>query len=139
MSNHQLRITSLEMSGLQIVVALANGNIGAVNVCAQIMKVAAEVDPRSALGAFGPLFMFDTYGIYEDRIWMLYKDVCKQDIRKTIAMLRALQLGIVTATVMDHAIDHYGEGLDVDATCASVKERLPEFQLVAPAETAKAG
>jgi hypothetical protein len=69
----------------------------------------------------------DTHGVYGHRIWMLYKDVCGENIENMLAVLRACQLGIITDQTMNHAIDNYGDGLDVPAILGKVKEQLTEF------------
>ena len=71
----------------------------------------------------------DTLEIYGSEIWMLYKDVCKENIVHTIAMLRAFQLGIVGKVSLKTAINNYGEGIDLDKILVSVTERLPDFNL----------
>lgn len=53
--------------------------------------------------------------------------VCGQDIVKTHAVLRAQQLGLVSAAAVAHATDNRGAGIDVDALVAAVRERLPNF------------
>ena len=58
---------------------------------------------------------------------MLYKDVCKEDIVKTVAMLRANQLGILQKDKLIHAIDNYGNGINVDELHTQVKDQLPSF------------
>lgn len=73
---------------------LSEGNPGAISVLMQLMQ-AEDVDPDSAFGPFGTVLSLDTYGVYGSKIWILYKDLCGEDIVKTIATLRALQLGLV--------------------------------------------
>ncbi|MCC6404818.1 MAG: hypothetical protein IT405_00290 [Candidatus Yanofskybacteria bacterium] len=63
---------------------------------------------------------------------MLYSDACDSDLVKMVAVLRANQLGQLAGTRADalhHAIEHRGEGLDLDAVLQAVKERLPRFGL----------
>ncbi len=126
--NLKSRIT-LNMSVLDALVAMCDGNPGALSVCTQLLKEGEAIDPQAFMGGFGTIMFLDTCRIYGPRIWMLYKDVCKQDLRKTCAVLRALQLGLLDDAVLQSAIDNYGQGIDVDALCAQVKERLPSFQL----------
>ena len=88
------------------------------------------IDPDAAgLGGLAPLLSLDMLGIYEDRIYVLYKYVCGMDITKMIAVIRANQLGIagVTESALNHAIDSRGDGLDVDAVLAAVMDDLPNF------------
>jgi hypothetical protein len=112
-----------------IVVKMSEGNPGAISVMVQLIESSPIVDPQALMGGLGSLLSLDTLNIYGSRIWMLYKDVCGQDIAKTIGLLRAWQLGIVTQSNLNHAIDNYGEGIDVDDTLSKVVEQLPEFKL----------
>lgn len=106
---------------------LVEGNPGALTVCMALMKDNARIDPDDAFKEIGPLLSLDTEGIYGSRIWMLYKDVCGQDTEKVLGLLRARQLGYLNTVPFQHAIDNYGDGLDVDAFLSKVKERLPKF------------
>ncbi|MEK7632034.1 MAG: hypothetical protein AAB445_04200 [Patescibacteria group bacterium] len=73
----------------------------------------------------------DSLRIYGDRIGMLWGDVCGSHAGTVIAVLRARQLGVagVTDDVLNYAIDHHGEGLDVEAAIKAVHERLPQFNI----------
>ena len=96
----------------------------------QLIERSKAVDPDAIMGPFTNLLSLDSLGIYGSRIWQLYKDVCKEDIATTIAVLRAThQLGIISKDVLNHAIDHRGQGLDLNDTILKVKERLPNFNI----------
>lgn len=120
------RVT-LEDNVMDVIVKLAEGNPGAAVVCTNILGQAGVVDPDDALGGLGVLLSLDTEGIYGPRIWMLYKDVCKENMVDMLGVLRARQLGYVTKIQVDHAIDNYGDGIDVEDLVARVKSRLPSF------------
>lgn len=123
--------TRIEMNDtfLDIAVKLAEGNPGAATVIMQLFEKAAKIDPQDFMGSFGSILFLDTLHIYGSRIWMLYKDVCKHNVVSMVAMLRAVQLGIINTSTLNHAIDNYGAGLDVDATLAKVKKRLDQFDV----------
>jgi hypothetical protein len=123
---HRERI-NLEMSVPDAAMALVEGNPGAVNVVVQMTTKGRKIDPDSAFGDLSGLISLDTQGIYGPRIWMLYKDVCKEDIVITLGLLRAVQLGLLSNRELQHAIDNYGEGIDVEDLLTKVKERLPNF------------
>ena len=112
---------------VEMVAKLGEGNPGAMTVCMELFSQEAEIDGDSALKGIGSLLSLDTYGIYGANIWMLYKDVCDEDIEKTIAVLRAGQLGLISLPVVEYAIAHYGEGIDVDQLTEQVKGVLPKF------------
>ena len=124
------RVT-LEMSIEDIVLALAEGNPGAARVCVELLAKGEEIDPDNALGGFGTMLLLDTLGLYGSRIWMLYKDVCGQDLVKMVAVLRAWQLAILTSGAIAHAIDHRGEGVDTDNVVSQVQEQCPGFNAIA--------
>ena len=128
------RITSLNMSAKDIIVLLADGNPGAVRVMLEIIEQDGRIDPDNLLGAIGSLLSLDTHEIYGSRIWMLYKDVCQSDIEKTLAALRAVQLGIARERDLLSAIDGDGKSFDSDAALSAVKEKLPAFGIKASAE-----
>lgn len=118
---------TMNMTSGDALIALAEGNPGAVTVLLQLLQKAGQIDPDAAFGGLAAVMALDTEGFYGPRIWMLYKDVCHQDLTKTVGMLRAVQLGIISSETLGHAVDNYGKGLDVDATLAKVREQLPRF------------
>jgi hypothetical protein len=138
MDNYNNTRLKLDMSLMDIIMILSEGNPGAVSVLAQIIKEAPKIDPQDAFGGLGCLLALDTHGIFGPRIWMLYKDVCNQDLTSMLAILRADQLGQLAGcsdAAIDHAIDNYGEGLDIPAIVAAVKDRLEDFGKTADSPT----
>jgi hypothetical protein len=113
----------LQDTGMDMMLKMSDGNPGAVTVLCQMLEQGGKIDPDCFAGGFGAILSLDSYGIYGSRIWMLYKDVCGENITTTLAVLRACQLGFVTESKINHAIDNYGEGIDVSALVAAVKER----------------
>ena len=86
---------------IDAIFALAGGNPGAISVLMTLMQ-----EPSLDLAdVFATLDMLE---IYESRIWMLYKDVCKQNIQSFVALLYAWKFGIITETELNHGIDNYG-------------------------------
>jgi hypothetical protein len=129
MANKTTRL-SLGMNGQQVVIAMAGGNPGALNVCVRILKEGGVIDPDDAFGGLGTILALDALGIHEERIWLLYKDVCRQDLAKMIAVLRARQLGQLagaTEAAINHAMDHGGQGLDLDKILDAVQAKFPRF------------
>lgn len=117
----------LSDSGMQIAKKMAEGIPGAVTVLVGLLTKNEAIDPDSAFGPLGAIMTLDTCGIYGSRIWMLYKDVCGQDIVKTIGLLRAVQLGLLDEASLHAAIDNYGRGIDVDKCLTLVRAELPDF------------
>ena len=108
-------------------VKMVDGNPGALSVCMQMLKEGDKIDPQAVFGGVGQILALDTERIYGSRIWMLYKDVCNENLTKTIALLRGIQLGLIKSTEVQHAIDNYGKGIDVDDVLTKVQEELPNF------------
>lgn len=128
MGKSRIQLTDTAMSAAT---KMSDGNSGALKVCAMMLRQGAEIDPDDFAGGLGNLLSMDTLGLYGSRIWMLFKDVCKEDLRVTCALLRAWQLGFVSEIALRNAIETYGSGIDVPALVAQVEERLPRFQRAA--------
>lgn len=127
----------LEMSTIDLVMAMSEGNPGAVRVIMEVLKNGPAIDPDGAMGGFGALLMFDAYRFYGSKIWMLYKDLCGQDLTKTLGVVRAMQLGIVDSRVVHKAIgDDYTPGtpevFDLEDALAKVRAELPAFGQAPP-------
>lgn len=120
------RIT-LDDNAMTMAMKLSEGNPGAVTVCLKLIENNAVVDPISAWGSFGTLISLDSCGIYSYQIWMLFKDVCNQDIVKVIALMRAWGFGFVSKEDLIHAIDNRGSGINVDDLMEKVLLRLEDF------------
>jgi hypothetical protein len=119
---------NLEMSFLDGIIVMAEGNPGALTAIAELTKLSPKVDPQSYLGMWTPLLSLDGDGIYGSDIWLLYKDVCKQSAIHCLAVLRAVQLGIVNISQVKLAMERNAhEVLDIDSILAQVKTRLASF------------
>lgn len=112
---------------LQMIVKLAEGNPGAAVACGNMASISTDVDPQAFAGPYTPLVSLDSFEIYGPRIWMLYKDVCGESTIKSLACLRAVQLGLLLRETLDYAIDNRGQGVDRDEVLRMVQERLPLF------------
>lgn len=123
--NHE-RIT-LQDTAITAITKLSEGNPGALRVCSELFKEGAAIDPDAFGGGLSPLLALDTHAIYGSRIWMLYKDVCKQNLTHVVAVLRAVQLGLFTESALKNGINNYGEGVDCVALFDAVCNRLPNF------------
>lgn len=122
----EARIT-LEDSPLSAIMKLAEGNPGAIIVMTEIIKHGEQVDPDAILGSMAHILSLDTRKIYGSRIWMLYKDVCKENLVHMLAVLRAVQLGELSEEDLNNAIDNYGKGIDINDIMAIVQARIPAF------------
>ena len=116
----------LDMSMMDMLMVMSEGNPGALKVLMDSFDKVPEIDPDDVFGPWGLMMHLDSLGIYGDRIWMLYKDLCGQDIVNTIAMARAWQLGIVRSEDLKDAINGLTV-LNVNDILNQVKDRLPNF------------
>ena len=80
--NTNTRLT-LDDTVMTSIMKLAEGNPGAMRVCSEIMKNGEKIDPQG-MGGFGSLLSIDSLGIYGSRIWLLYKDICRENLVYTI-------------------------------------------------------
>jgi hypothetical protein len=114
-----------------ILFKMSEGNPGALTVLLHILKENARIDPNDFFDGLGPILSLDSYGIYGSSIWILYKDVCGEDITKTLAVLRAVQLGFFSAQTLKSVCEpqNYSriKEIPVQELCDKVKERLPDF------------
>lgn len=109
------------------VMKMAGGNLGAMSVGMALLQREVKIDPDSVMAPMASLMCMDMYHIYAENIWMLYKDVCREDLVKMVAILRAVQLGFIPVAILTHAIRNYGDGVDIDDLELQVKARLPRF------------
>lgn len=113
---------------------MSDGNIGAITVLGRIIKEGGAIDPDDLMGGFGNVLSLDTIGLYGSSIWLLYKDICGEDLRMMVGVLRAWQLGFISDRELRHAVEGARTGLenppkiDVSALVAKVEARLPAFQ-----------
>ena len=121
-----LRIV-LEDSIKSMIIKLGGGNPGALKVCCDLFVGTATIDPDACFGEASALLALDKYEIYEERIWMLYKDVCQENLTNMIGILRAVQLGLLAISTLNKAIDNRGIGVDIEGTLELVQKKLPNF------------
>lgn len=124
MSHERITLTDNAQSAIA---KLSEGNPGALNVCCQLYQETPEIDPDAAFGGLSSLLALDTLGIYGAEIWMLFKDVCGQNLSRTVAVLRANQLGLLSDAKLKRAIQNRGEGVDTAEMFNAVCDRLPNF------------
>ena len=115
------------MTPMEMIVAMADGNPGAMRVMGEMFEKNAVVDPACSLGELGAIIYMDEYRIYGSRIWLLYKDVCKSDIIMTIAALRAVQLGLRRLSKLDAAIAGDLGQFNAATTLDEVRKTLHDF------------
>src|ERR1041385_5757664 len=117
-----------------IVLNLSEGNPGAIRVCIQLFQQSEKIDPDCMIKGLGPLLELDVLDLYGTRVWLLYKDVCGEDLVKMAAVLRATQLGLIRKEEVLAAVSQPPRAtLNLDEILSSVRKRLPRFGKIDPA------
>jgi hypothetical protein len=120
----------LNMNISDMLVSLAEGNPGALSAMVKLIEENITIDPDSALGPVGAILSLDTNEIYGPDIWILFKDIAGQKPLYVIALLRAVQLGIISGNILKAAIKSENRGdtrLDVSDILSRVQQKLPSF------------
>lgn len=131
-----MSLIQLDDSIGDVLAKMSAGNPGAITVLIQMFSKSPEVDPQCAFAGLGPILSLDTYKIYGPDIWVLYKDICKEDVVRTLAMIRGVQLGLLPLEKLKAAIFAAREGLreeqvsapiDPEQVLRDVMEQLEQF------------
>lgn len=115
---------------LGVVYKMANGNPGALSAIAACSAIVDDVDPDSVWGPFGPVISLDVLQIYEDKIWILFKDSCRQNATAMVALLRAHQMGLIPSAELQNAVKYDCKPLTkerVTEIYLKLKKELPRF------------
>lgn len=110
---------------------MSDGNPGAITVLVALLREGAAIDPDDFAGGFGSVLGLDTHGIYGEKIWMLYKDICESDLTTFIGLLRGVQLGFMPERELKTSLEgHYGRMAQERITeiMTKVRQRLPSFK-----------
>jgi len=114
---------------LSIFTKLSDGNPGAFTVLLRAMEYTAKYHQEGCdAGGMYMLEILDTIGVYGSDIWLLYKDICKENIEHFIQVLKAYQYGFVDEATIHEAIDdkeNYkigGSELDIEFLIQKVEQ-----------------
>lgn len=124
---------SLDINGMDAVIAMSDGNPGAVNaIIALTHPDVRGVDLDSALGPWGPVFQLDTHEIYGPSIYILWNDVCGRDAHTMLVLLRATQLGLFPVEQLkmlaSESVGHRMANPDFAELSTKVCEQLSQFR-----------
>ena len=125
-TNTRIQLTDTLMDSI---LKIVEGNPGAISVVTQMIQRNSNIDPDDAFAELGPLLSLDSYGIYGSRIWMLYKDVCKNNLSHALGLLRCVQMGILDEQKLHSAINNRGEGIDIISLLVQLHKKLPNFKI----------
>jgi hypothetical protein len=121
------RIT-LDDSLLSIIHKLSQGNPGAATVLARWVSEGPSIDPDACHPMF-QMCRFDDADIVGPDIWILFKDVCGEDLRTMLAVLRAEQFGLLAPSALKAAIRRGRQHvMDIPMLVAKVESELPNFK-----------
>lgn len=136
MGNERIELTD---SMMDIMTKMTEGNPGAMTALMELATASPKVDPQSAFSNFGlagPALSFDTHGIYGTEIYILWSDKCGRDARKTLMLLRAVQLGFLSESKLQAMAADQTRQVDLTAEewkdiDSKVCEQLENFQKAA--------
>ncbi len=127
MANERIK---LEDTTKEMCAKMSDGNPGAMGVIMQILT-SNSIDPDNIMGGIGVVLHLDSMGIYGTDIYVLHNDICRSEMPKTLAVIRAVQLGMFSRSILKDACsrqDRSGRNLvPVQELYEKVKERLPNF------------
>lgn len=98
---------------LDSILSLTNGDEDSSRVC--VLAIEFELRTRfSGDSVYRSLYLLDALHVHDADIYLLYKEVCHENIKHMIALLNATYSGFVTQKALQHAIAHHGEGIDLN-------------------------
>lgn len=115
----------------EAIIDMCEGNPGAAAAIINISPETEKVDPDNALGLIGFLMDLDSFEIYGSAIHVLYKYICEFDVTRTIAVVRAVQLGILDKKLLkDTCYGNYEDFTKINSREIHKKvcEQLPDFK-----------
>ena len=128
-----MSLLALEDTGKDILIKMSKGVPGAAIVLATLLKCNSIVDPDSGIGEFGTILMLDDMEVYGSDIWLLYKDICGENIVNLVGVVRAMQLGFISKEQIKAAIASRRTAAPIDLPVGEllkqVKARLAAFNL----------
>jgi hypothetical protein len=111
---------------------MSEGNIGPLNVLIELIKLNDTLDPGGSLTGILIVLTLDDFEIYGPHIWVLYKDVCGQDIKKLVALVAACKLDILSPDKLREMSfrerKSETDNFDIDELYQKVKEKLPQIK-----------
>jgi hypothetical protein len=113
----------------EMILALAEENTSAIQLLREICSSGADIDDTCFDEMFKStkiLVAVDMTELYGENLSLLHHNVCQGDLVKTMAMIRANNLGIISQADLK-SIATGAQKIDVDGVVEKVQEKLPYF------------
>jgi hypothetical protein len=123
----------LEDSVTSAIVKMCDGNPGGLTVLMELIKQVPQIDPECFMGGLNYILSLDDLGLYGSRIWMLFKDVCGQEVAGVVVLFRANQLGHLSSRELRRIIDE-DEPYDWRLLVPMIQKDVPTFTVPGKAE-----
>ena len=112
-------------------IKLSDGNPGAMTALMDVYRSVEQVDPYAVMGIITYILHIDRLEIYGTDIYVLWNDICDRDASKTIAVLKANTLDLISDQDLKdacHRQDRKGsEMVPVEELYSKVVEKYPNF------------
>ena len=86
----------------EVVFKMSEGNPGAISILMQLLNNPQVCEPANP---FMVILTLDSYEIYGSNIWIMYKDLCGEDIEIFETLFRHIQMGIMPLEVLKKHIN----------------------------------
>lgn len=120
---------------INIFMKMSDGNPGAITVLTRMMKEAPKYDKHQP-NFIMHIVMLDSFQVYGWKIWVLWKDFCKEDPESFIMAIRAMQLGFIDRLRLHMDLDGrnkpgpYANLIDYEDAIAKAKKELSELKVI---------
>jgi hypothetical protein len=113
-----------------VAVKMSDGNPGAISVIVQMFK-SNNIDPYDILGGLRYALLLEKFGIFGTDIYILNNDICDRNMAKTLAVLKATEIGLFDSAILKNAChrqDRSGKELvPVEELYLKIKKQFPSF------------
>jgi len=100
-------------------------------VCARLIQDARGFDLASPLGILQAFLAIDDAAVFGEKLYLLFHDLCGDDVLKTLTVLRALDARVISPErlhlELDAAVSGTGGELDHVGLLAGVLGKWPQF------------
>jgi hypothetical protein len=109
-------------------IEMCENNTGAYLCLMKLMDSNRRIDPTNAFGPMGTIIVLHSSKLKGNSIHLLYNEICQQNIARTIAVIRAVQLGIICKSLVIAATSDWStaraHSLDLKTLYRRVKQYL---------------